>query len=86
MIDQVAGIDYSLVGAPQVTSQFLDTSFKVRGYGERALLRAEGRQKISSASQNALPTPLLQTFACQYTCLVSAHNGQMWYSALQSKT
>ncbi|XP_045430588.1 lipopolysaccharide-binding protein-like [Pipistrellus kuhlii] len=28
MIDQVAGIDYSLVGAPQVTSQGLDTPFK----------------------------------------------------------
>nr|XP_019605806.1 PREDICTED: lipopolysaccharide-binding protein-like [Rhinolophus sinicus] len=28
MIDQVAGIDYSLVGAPQATSTFLDTPFK----------------------------------------------------------
>ncbi|XP_068842920.1 lipopolysaccharide-binding protein-like [Capricornis sumatraensis] len=28
MIDQIAGIDYSLVGAPQVTSQGLDTPFK----------------------------------------------------------
>lgn len=33
MIDQVAGIDYSLVGAPRVTSQGLDTPFKVRGLG-----------------------------------------------------
>ncbi|XP_070276412.1 lipopolysaccharide-binding protein-like isoform X2 [Myotis yumanensis] len=30
MIDQVAGIDYSLVGAPQVTSQGLDTPFKIQ--------------------------------------------------------
>nr|XP_036868682.1 lipopolysaccharide-binding protein-like [Manis javanica] len=34
MIDQVAGIDYSLVGAPQVTSQFLDTSFKGEFFGQ----------------------------------------------------
>uniref|UniRef100_G1Q3Z1 Bactericidal permeability-increasing protein n=1 Tax=Myotis lucifugus TaxID=59463 RepID=G1Q3Z1_MYOLU len=33
MIDQVAGIDYSLVGAPQVTSQGLDTPFKGEFFG-----------------------------------------------------
>ncbi|XP_034495662.1 lipopolysaccharide-binding protein isoform X2 [Ailuropoda melanoleuca] len=33
MIDQVAGIDYSLVGAPQVTSQILDTPFKGEFFG-----------------------------------------------------
>ncbi|XP_070342021.1 lipopolysaccharide-binding protein-like isoform X2 [Equus asinus] len=33
MIDQVAGIDYSLVGAPQVTSQCLDTPFKGEFFG-----------------------------------------------------
>ncbi|XP_008696326.1 lipopolysaccharide-binding protein-like isoform X1 [Ursus maritimus] len=33
MIDQVAGIDYSLVGAPQVTSQVLDTPFKGEFFG-----------------------------------------------------
>ncbi|XP_014643054.1 PREDICTED: lipopolysaccharide-binding protein-like [Ceratotherium simum simum] len=35
MIDQVAGIDYSLVGAPQVTSQCLDTPFKGEFFGRR---------------------------------------------------
>ncbi|KAF3824882.1 hypothetical protein GH733_010216, partial [Mirounga leonina] len=34
MIDQVAGIDYSLVGAPQVTSQVLDTPFKGEFFGQ----------------------------------------------------
>ncbi|XDC61340.1 hypothetical protein R6Z07M_012522 [Ovis aries] len=33
MIDQIAGIDYSLVGAPQVTSQGLDTPFKGEFFG-----------------------------------------------------
>ncbi|XP_077635010.1 LOW QUALITY PROTEIN: lipopolysaccharide-binding protein-like [Crocuta crocuta] len=33
MIDQVAGIDYSLVGAPQVTSQVIDTPFKGEFFG-----------------------------------------------------
>ncbi|XP_059563495.1 lipopolysaccharide-binding protein-like [Myotis daubentonii] len=33
MIDQVAGIDYSLVGAPQVTSQGLDTPFRGEFFG-----------------------------------------------------
>ncbi|XP_030891043.1 lipopolysaccharide-binding protein-like [Leptonychotes weddellii] len=34
MIDQVAGIDYSLVGAPQVTSQVLDIPFKGEFFGQ----------------------------------------------------
>ncbi|XP_032275821.1 lipopolysaccharide-binding protein-like [Phoca vitulina] len=34
MIDQVASIDYSLVGAPQVTSQVLDTPFKGEFFGQ----------------------------------------------------
>lgn len=46
MIDQIAGIDYSLVGAPQVTSQGLDTHFKVRGCRERALEPGAGRKPI----------------------------------------
>ncbi|XP_039082994.1 lipopolysaccharide-binding protein-like [Hyaena hyaena] len=33
MIDQVAGIDYSLVGAPQVTSQVIDTPFRGEFFG-----------------------------------------------------
>ncbi|XP_047602015.1 lipopolysaccharide-binding protein-like [Lutra lutra] len=33
MIDQIAGIDYSLVGAPQVNSQVLDTPFKGKFFG-----------------------------------------------------
>lgn len=33
MIDQTAGIDYSLVGAPQVNSQVLDTPFKGEFFG-----------------------------------------------------
>ncbi|XP_036085704.1 lipopolysaccharide-binding protein [Rousettus aegyptiacus] len=33
MIDQVAGIDYSLVGSPQVTSQDLDLPFKGEFFG-----------------------------------------------------
>ncbi|ELK29595.1 Lipopolysaccharide-binding protein [Myotis davidii] len=33
MIDEVAGIDYSLVGAPQVTSQGLDTPFRGEFFG-----------------------------------------------------
>lgn len=48
MIDQIAGIDYSLVGAPQVTSQGLDTHFKVRGCRERALEPGAGRKPILS--------------------------------------
>ena len=46
MIDQIAGIDYSLVGAPQVTSQGLDTPFKVRGCRERALEPGSGRNPV----------------------------------------
>nr|XP_012423156.1 PREDICTED: lipopolysaccharide-binding protein-like [Odobenus rosmarus divergens] len=34
MIDQVAGIDYSLVDAPEVTSQVLDTPFKGEFFGQ----------------------------------------------------
>ncbi|KAM8774548.1 lipopolysaccharide-binding protein-like [Rhynchonycteris naso] len=34
-IDQIAGIDYSLVGAPQVTSRVLDTPFKGKFFGLR---------------------------------------------------
>nr|CAI9712847.1 unnamed protein product [Rangifer tarandus platyrhynchus] len=33
MVDQIAGIDYSLVGAPQVTSQGLDVPFKGEFFG-----------------------------------------------------
>nr|XP_020764734.1 lipopolysaccharide-binding protein-like isoform X2 [Odocoileus virginianus texanus] len=33
MVDQIAGIDYSLVGAPQVTSQGLDIPFKGEFFG-----------------------------------------------------
>ncbi|XP_035865352.1 lipopolysaccharide-binding protein-like [Phyllostomus discolor] len=43
-IDQVAFIDYRLVGAPQVTSQGLDVPFKVRGCGKRALELRPGRK------------------------------------------
>ena len=46
MVDQIAGIDYSLVGAPQVTSQGLDIPFKVRGCRERALEPGTGRNPI----------------------------------------
>ncbi|XP_041588894.1 lipopolysaccharide-binding protein-like isoform X2 [Vulpes lagopus] len=40
MIDQVASIDYSLIGAPQVTSQVLDTPFKGEFFGQNGHSRA----------------------------------------------
>eukprot|EP00071_Canis_lupus_P016915 XP_013962325.1 lipopolysaccharide-binding protein-like [Canis lupus familiaris] len=40
MIDQVASIDYSLIGAPQVNSQVLDTPFKGEFFGQNGHSRA----------------------------------------------
>lgn len=46
MIDQTAGIDYSLVGAPQVNSQVLDTPFKVSCHGERTIELSTDRKSV----------------------------------------
>ncbi|XP_066242212.1 lipopolysaccharide-binding protein-like [Saccopteryx leptura] len=42
-IDQIAGIDYSLVGAPRVTSRALDTPFKGKFFGLRQRFRVPFR-------------------------------------------
>lgn len=54
MIDETASLDYRLVGAPQVTSEGLDTPFKVRGYRERTLL---GNQFHFPEAAPPLPLP-----------------------------
>ena len=54
-IDQVAFIDYRLVRAPQVTSKGLDTSFKVRGCGKRALELRPGRKPAPPSRVSACP-------------------------------
>ena len=47
-IDHLAGLDYSLMGAPQATDQTLDVIFKVRVLGQ-GLERVQPRRGIPSA-------------------------------------
>lgn len=76
VIDQFAGIDYSLVGAPEVTSEGLDTPFKVRDRGERALeLRAVLKSALPSRAGSSPPLPVHFPVGP----LSTPHRGQTWH-------
>ncbi|XP_073736538.1 lipopolysaccharide-binding protein-like isoform X1 [Callorhinus ursinus] len=71
-IDQVAGIDYSLVGAPKVTSQVLDTPFKVSCCGERTLELKTGRKSVLPPRVGSYPPSLIH-LPLKFPSLASAY-------------